>query len=537
MIFNSIEYLIFLPIVYFVYCRLSHRPQNIFLLVASYLFYGWWDVRFLYLITLSTSIDYCCGLLISNGVLTRRQALTSLGYAVLSAVCFVAVGGYLLGESLQESVTLSLLGVCVVSLLLGFVWVLQLAKGNTVSTKVWVGFSVATNLSILGVFKYFNFFVDSMQSGLTAFGVGETSLGSLNILLPVGISFYTFQTISYSIDLYRKKVSACERYLDFALFVSYFPQLVAGPIERASHLLPMVQTPRKIERCQVVRGCKLISYGLFKKVVIADGLAGAVESVYGSTGGVSGLDITLATLLFAVQIYCDFSGYSDIARGTSKLFGIDLLKNFNLPYFSRSPSEFWQRWHISLSSWLRDYLYIPLGGNRGGSLATYKNLTLTMVLGGLWHGAAWNYALWGMYHGVLLSVYRAVPEYIFSRLNNFAITRIIWFLGGIAVFFCFTLYGWLLFRAVSLEQIAHFTGVLFLDGFLVGGLSMDVPPFSALLGLPILVGYELTSFSRESGYRLPNVLTCLKPVLVGGMIFIFIASLSAPPAQFIYFQF
>jgi alginate O-acetyltransferase complex protein AlgI len=250
----------------------------------------------------------------------------------------------------------------------------------------------------LGFFKYFNFFIDSGENAFRLIGIDPTNL-RLAVLLPVGISFYTFQSLSYTIDVYRKRIVPTSRFWDFALFVAYFPPLVAGPIERAWHLLPQLSKPRRIRLAQSMDGIVLILLGLFKKVAIADGVAPAVDSVFNSSGAVSQSDVMLATLLFAVQIFCDFSGYSDIARGVSKLFGIELIVNFHLPYFSKNPSEFWRCWHISLSSWLRDYLYIPLGGNRPGGTRTYFNLFLTLLLGGLWHGAAWNYVLWGSVSG------------------------------------------------------------------------------------------------------------------------------------------
>ncbi len=540
MIFNSIEFFIFLPIVYLIYCRLAHRPQNLFLLAASYFFYGWWDIRFLYLITLSTSVDYCCGILIDKGKISNRQLTSAVGYVLLSGIGFLGIGNYILEHDLLQTLWMTAAGV---GASFGFFFlVLALERREQGLSmehkkKIYLATSLIVNLGILGAFKYFNFFVDSAQTLLGGLGFADVSLVTLNVLLPVGISFYTFQTMSYSIDVYRGKLKPCEGYLDFALYVSYFPQLVAGPIERASHLLPEILSPRKLNMQQTIDGICLIGYGLFKKVVIADGLAGAVDAVYGTSGVVTSADIAIATLFFALQIYCDFSGYTDIARGVSKMLGIELMLNFRLPYFSRSPSEFWQRWHISLSSWLRDYLYIPLGGNRGGSFATYKNLMTTMILGGLWHGAAWNFVLWGGYHGLLLCVYRAVPESFHAWWLRSRFREYFGFWISMALFFVFTLYGWLLFRAVSFEQIATFTGALLHLKGLGDPLTVPMPPFSALLGLPILVGYELVSFAAERGRYPLAPLRFLKPLLHGLMLFAFVASLSTPPAQFIYFQF
>ena len=229
----------------------------------------------------------------------------------------------------------------------------------------------------------------------------------LNIVLPVGVSFYTFQSLSYTIDIYRKQFKPTDRFFDFALFVAYFPQLQAGPIERGRQLIPQLSRPRLLNIDQISRGMYLIVLGFFKKIAIADGVAPIVDQVFGSNGRVSWIDVIVGAVLFAVQIYCDFSGYTDIARGLSKMFGIDLMVNFNQPYFATNPQDFWRRWHISLSTWLRDYLYVPLGGNRGGLLFVCRNLMITMLLGGLWHGAAWNFVLWGFYQGALLCTYRS----------------------------------------------------------------------------------------------------------------------------------
>ena len=359
----------------------------------------------------------------------------------------------------------------------------------------------------------------------------------LNIILPVGISFYTFQTMSYTIDIYRGKLKATNRFWDFALFVCYFPQLVAGPIERASDLLPRLLNPRTLSFHQSTRGVFLILFGFFKKIALADGLAGSVNAIYETTGAVSWLDVVLATLLFTFQIYCDFSSYSDIARGTSKLLGIELMTNFNLPYFSKNPSEFWSRWHISLSSWLRDYLYIPLGGNRRGNFITYRNLMTTMVLGGLWHGAGWNFILWGFYQGFLLCIYRVfTPNYKNKSPCNNGRRDYLVEIATSLLFFCFTCYGWMLFRANSLEQVITFTKTLFFD---LGNwtLIMPKPTFPALLGLPILIGYELIQYhSKNSRFYL------YYPAMARGAFYAILTTLilmgtSNAPAQFIYFQF
>lgn len=388
MIFNSIEYFLFLSIVLTLYFILPTKLQNRMLLIASYFFYGWWDWRFLSLIFISTVVDYFCGIHIYNR------------------------------SSKQEK-------------------------------KKFVTISVVVNLSILGFFKYYNFFSESLVIALTTMGL-SVSFTTLNIILPVGISFYTFQTMTYSIDIYRGNTKPTNDFLDFALFVSFFPQLVAGPIERARTLLPQIINKRLFKVNQFIRGIQLIFWGMFKKVFIADNLGVIVDQIY-SNPNASGSEYILATFAFAFQIYGDFSGYSDIARGTAKCLGIELMLNFKQPYISINPSDFWRRWHISLSTWLKDYLYIPLGGNRLGTWNTYRNLFLTMLLGGLWHGAAWNFVIWGAYHGTLLIVYRNIynPKMEYP-LNPFQ------FLTGLLnvfIMFSFICIGWIFFRAQNLEMI------------------------------------------------------------------------------------
>ncbi len=386
------------------------------------------------------------------------------------------------------------------------------------------------NLCLLAFFKYANFLIDSAGELITVLG-GDPAGWHLDIVLPVGISFYTFQTMSYTIDVYRGKLAACDRIVPFALFVTYFPQLVAGPIERATHLLPLLSNTRQLCWRQSVEGLYLIVFGLFKKVAIANGVAPAVNSVYSGTGTASAVDVVAATVLFAVQIFCDFSGYSDIARGTSKLFGVELMRNFRVPYMAKSPSEFWQRWHISLSSWLRDYLYIPLGGNRGSTAATYRNLTLTMLLGGLWHGAAWNFVLWGAFHGAILCLHRmlAGPQArpVVGLLRRTVTT---------VAFFGVTCYGWLLFRAESFTQIVEFTTAVFTGA---GGLSHQIarPTLAAMLGLPLLVAVEAMDYRVGTSAAYHRSTPMQRGLFLAATVFILLMGTSNAPQQFIYFQF
>jgi len=562
--FNSLTYARFLGAVLLLYHSLRHRSQNYMLLVASYLFYGWWDTRFLFLIVVSTAVDYAAGLIIDRGRLTRIQRLKPSVYVIAAAIAFVwpdwaAFEGA--DASWFERIASSLrgtevgfwtvLGTVVAVIVANALYPVFIAASEERRRKTFVVVSMISNLGILGVFKYFNFFIDSAYGAL-GFLNWDPAVLRLDIVLPVGISFYTFQTMSYTIDIYRRKMSSTDNFLDFALFVTYFPQLVAGPIERASHLLPAIQAPRTTRFDDVTRGCYLILFGLFKKVAIADGVATSVDAVYGIRGDVTGTDVYLATFLFAFQIYCDFSGYSDIARGSSKLLGIEVMTNFDKPYFSTNPSEFWRRWHISLSSWLRDYLYIPLGGNRLTETKTYRNLMLTMMLGGLWHGAEWNFVVWGIYHGGILGIHRwfsdgrrpIEPEpgaplhpARWSRLQK---------MGLILLFFQATLYGWLLFRAqalyagddlvmTSFGQVAWFTKELFTDWS--WSTIVPRPTFSALLGMPLLVAYEIIEYRAGTVHWYARMPVVFRGALYAVMVLLIVLGTSNAPAQFIYFQF
>ena len=543
MLFNSIEYLIFLPIVLCLYWLSSHRIQNRLLLVSSYIFYGLWDIRFLFLIVLSTGIDYLMGILISKNLLTKTQFLKSTGYIFISAIVYLLISwppashlfstnqNFLSGFSINNN------GIEIIFLLL-IVWIICTylvmhvisALSLEKKKKIYVAISISANLLILAFFKYYNFFIDSAEDVISYIG-GDAQLFHLNIILPVGISFYTFQTMSYSLDIYRGKIKATEHFFDFALFVAYFPQLVAGPIERASNLLPRILNKRKANYEQISRGIFLILWGLFKKIAIADGVAGSVNSIYNTTGNVSTLDIIFATVLFAIQIYCDFSAYSDIARGTSKLLGIELMRNFNLPYFSTNPSEFWRRWHISLSSWLRDYLYIPLGGSRGSNLKIYRNLMITMLLGGLWHGAAWNYILWGAYQGAILSIHRYFT-YGKEIINSSILSLVV----KIMFFFAITCYGWLLFRATSFAQISELTSILLFNW---DDLTINIkrPTLGALLALPILILFEYAVYNSKNIQFYKILSRPLAGSAIAMVLLLIAMGLSNEPSQFIYFQF
>ena len=476
MLFNELNFWIFFAVVFAAYTVLPHRAQNRMLLIASYFFYGAWDWRFLGLILFSTVVDYLVGLrMVAESNQSRRRRLLQV--------------------------------------------------------------SLVVNLGMLGIFKYFGFFVDSFHALLHSIGY-EANPITISIILPVGISFYTFQTLSYTIDIYRRELRPTRDFFDFALFVAFFPQLVAGPIERASNLLPNILTPRMVTWEAIGRGAVLCLVGLIKKVVIADGVAPSVDAVYASSDP-SRLDIVFATWLFAIQIYCDFSGYTDIARGVAKMLGFGLMRNFAQPYFAVNPQEFWRRWHISLSTWLRDYLYISLGGNRGGRWRTYRNLMATMTLGGLWHGAAWNFVAWGIYQGVLLSAHRAMAGrrgHSGEGLRR-GVAGWIWRVAAAVLFFQAVCYGWLLFRAESFGQIVDFTGRLF--GVVTTPETLTIPalPFAAMVAIGFVFLWDVVI--EVSG--LPRFYALL-PITVraatyAGMVYLLAFGATTTTAAFIYFQF
>jgi D-alanyl-lipoteichoic acid acyltransferase DltB (MBOAT superfamily) len=401
MVFTSLHFVAFFVVIYALYRALPHRAQNVMLLLASYYFYGAWDWRFLSLLLGSTVVDYFVGRYLGREARQRRR---------------------------KAALVLSLL----------------------------------FNLGMLGFFKYFDFFEESLVE-LGALVGWQFHPFTLDVILPIGISFYTFMTISYVIDVYRRDIDPTSHPLDFALFVAYFPHLVAGPILRASLLLPQIARPRSVSPAQVSSGLWLIGWGCFQKMVVADNLAPLVDTVFGASATPSGADVLVAAWAFAFQIYGDFAGYSNIARGTSRMMGIELNVNFRFPYFVISPQEFWRHWHISLSTWLRDYLYIPLGGSQHGRWRTHRNLMITMALGGLWHGAAWTFVLWGLYQGWVLVVARVIDRWS-SRLGlvireGVNLPRL---LAGF-VMFQVTCYGWLIFRAESMDQLGRFSHLLLSD--------------------------------------------------------------------------
>lgn len=390
MIFNSLTFLVFIFVFVLIYYNLKSRPRLYFTLFSSYFFYGWWDWRFLSLILISTLIDF---------IVARKIELTN----------------------------------------------------SKQTRKRLLALSMISNLGILGFFKYFNFFIDSFNEFMQIFGLHGSSF-TLNIILPVGISFYTFQSMSYTIDVYRNGIKAESDFLRFATYIAFFPQLVAGPIVRAVDFLPQLNGNIRFSKTRVLNGLDIVMAGYFKKVVVADSLAPVVDQVFAAPNNFSSIQLIIGVFFYSFQIYCDFSGYSDIAIGIAKILGFKFPQNFNIPYISKNFSEFWRRWHISLSSWLRDYLYISLGGNRRGKMGTYLNNMITMLLGGLWHGANWTFLFWGFLHGFYLILQRLIIS-IRQRIGLYSsngVFRLLDVTVSVTTVYLFTCIAWIFFRSQTI---------------------------------------------------------------------------------------
>jgi len=408
MLFNSFEFLVFLPIVFLAYWFVfrERRWQNMLVVVASYMFYGWWDWRFLFLIALTSLCSYGSGLLLEHF------------------------------EGQQQ-------------------------KRRLVSVS-----NIVLNIGILGVFKYYNFFVENFDALLGALG-WYLDWVTMDIILPVGISFYTFQALSYTIDVYQKRIPATHDPVEFFAYISFFPQLVAGPIERATNLLPQFQQKRHFDYAKAVDGCRQMLWGFLKKLVIADNCAIVVNYYWDSYADLPGLTLFLLGVLFTFQIYCDFSGYSDIAIGCAQLFGFNLMRNFNFPYFSRSIPEFWRRWHISLTSWFRDYIYIPLGGSRCDQWKVIRNIFIVWAISGLWHGANWTFICWGLFHATLLAIYNLLN--INTKYKN--VVAYGHYLPNVkealqvALTFILVVIGWIIFRSETMTQAADYLSAMVTNKF------------------------------------------------------------------------
>lgn len=494
MLFNSITFLLFLLIVFLLYWYAFNnnlKTQNFFILVCSYIFYGWWDWRFLLLIVFTSFCSWLSGLLIQN----RRLTDQSIDMAESRMYCK---------------------------------WV--------------VGINIVLNLIILGFFKYYNFFVDNLVDAFAEVGI-NLQVSTLKIILPVGISFYTFQALSYSIDVYRKQIAPTRDVISFFAYISFFPQLVAGPIERATHLLPQFYYPRTFNYANAVDGLRQILWGFFKKVVVADNCAILVNSIFENQEIANGSTLLLGAILFTFQIYGDFSGYSDIALGTARLFGFDLMRNFNVPYFSRDIAEFWRRWHISLNTWFRDYIYIPLGGSRGGKLKTARNTLIIFIVSGFWHGANWTYIIWGVYHGLLflplillgknrkytgaISPNRILPS--FTEFRQMIVTFVI------------VMIGWIIFRATDIHS-----AMIFLKGICSPSLftlpnTKDLGignfiPFGCFIFIGIMLLIEWIQRNKAHGLDID-----IPSPIYRWMVYVFLIMciffLQGVQETFIYFQF
>ncbi|WP_053977516.1 MBOAT family O-acyltransferase [Mangrovimonas xylaniphaga] len=475
MLFNSLTFAVFLPLVFMLYWfvfRHSLKRQNVLVLLASYVFYGWWDWRFLGLILLSTLVDFFVGL--------------------------------------------------------------QLRKTETPKQrKFYLLLSLCVNLGLLGFFKYYHFFIESWIDAWSLFGI-QMHASTLEIILPVGISFYTFQTLSYTIDVYRKQLEATRDFLQFATFVAFFPQLVAGPIERASHLLPQFANARRFDADFAYSGISLIIWGLFKKVVVADNCAFFVNQIFEGYGHLNSAELFLGVLLFGIQIYGDFSGYSDIAIGVGRLFGFSLQTNFAFPYFSRSISEFWRRWHISLSSWFRDYVYIPLGGSRGSLGMHARNICVVFLVSGLWHGANWTFLVWGAVHAFLF----LVPLLFKVSQNHGRETQLAGYqFPSMLLTFLMVCLAWVFFRADSVPIAWDMLGKIFsFEGHSLGVFYKNSKSLLfaviTVVGIFVLWLYE---FLAVQGNQQEVRLSRYHAIFIG--VLIVFMGVYKNPSDFIYFQF
>ncbi len=482
MLFNSVAFAIFIPLVFFLYWfvfKKDFKYQNKLLLISSYYFYSCWDYRFLFLLIFSTSLDYYSGIKISD------------------------------------------------------------SKNSSIK-KIWFWISVVINLGFLCVFKYYNFFAVSFADAFGQFGL-NVNVSTLNVILPVGISFYTFHGLSYVIDIYNDKIKAERNFVDYSVFVSFFPLLVAGPIERATHLLPQIQKERKFNYSDAVDGLRQILWGLFKKIVIADNCATFANIIFNDSSSYNGSTLVLGALFFTFQIYCDFSGYSDIALGTARLFGITLLRNFAFPYFSRDIAEFWRKWHISLSTWFRDYVYIPLGGSKLNIWGKIRNTFIIFLISGFWHGANWTFIFWGALNAMYF-----LPSLIFkrNRLNLDIVAQgktlpsINEFLA-MSITFTLTVFAWIFFRAENLNHAFNYIATIFTFSLFKNpyfpGIGLAVPTFFLTF---IFILFEWSG--RENQYAIQKTFSSYPKWIRLLFYFLLISAIlifNGETQEFIYFQF
>ncbi len=479
MLFNSIDFAIFLPIVFILYWFVTNKNfkyQNILLLISSYFFYACWDYRFLFLLIFSTFLDYFTGLKMHEADSPKMK-------------------------------------------------------------KFWFWLSISVNLGFLGIFKYYNFFAGSFADALGHLGL-KVNVWTIQVILPVGISFYTFHGLSYVIDIYNNKIKPVKNFIDYSVFVSFFPLLVAGPIERATHLLPQIQKPRYFDYSKAVDGLKQILWGLFKKIVIADNSAAFANLIFNHSSDYSGSTLVLGALFFTFQIYCDFSGYSDIALGTARLFGIELLRNFAFPYFSRDIAEFWRRWHISLSSWFRDYLYIPLGGSKGGTWMKVRNTFIIFIVSGFWHGANWTFIIWGALNAIYF-----LPLLLSNKnRNNLETVAQGKYLPtpkellNMVITFGLTVFAWIFFRANNLEHALSYISEIFSSSLFTTPTARPNGSLFILAFVFLIIewsGRENQYALANLGVRWPKAIRWVTYHAIALTIFYF----AGTKQQFIYFQF
>lgn len=477
MLFNSIEYLLFLPIVVILYWWLNKREllyQNTFLLLMSYLFYGMWNWKFLFLLIFSTLLDYYSAIKINQSHSKSRK-------------------------------------------------------------KFWLILSVGINLGFLGLFKYFNFFSDIVTDVKHLFGL-NSSIARLDVLLPVGISFYTFHGLSYVFDCYNEKIVVRKNFIDYGLFVSFFPLLVAGPIERANHLLPQIERKRTFTELNAVNGLRQILWGLFKKIVIADNCAIFANTIFDNYPDYSGSTLLVGAVLFAFQIYGDFSGYSDIALGSAKLMGFDLLKNFSFPYFSRNLAEFWKRWHISLSSWFRDYLYIPLGGNKTGTLKRVVNVMIVFLVSGFWHGANWTFIAWGVLNSIFVVIDNFILKTKFEGIvaNGRKIPSLKEVAQVLSTFLLVSIL-WIFFRAETITEAVDYIKRIFTEALFK---LPEVRPSIVFILVFVLLIFEWLGRHRDFAFQnMYNIKSKYLRWFIYNAILAIILLFGATPQTFIYFQF
>ena len=474
MLFNSFEFVIFFILVFIIYWKLLGEKlilQNIFLLTVSYIFYGWWSKTFLLIIFSITLLDFIYGF--------------------------------------------------------------QVASKNNTKSKIFLWLCIINNLGILFLFKYYNFFANEIQFFFSKIGLSiHPTL--INIVLPIGISFYTFHGMSYIIDIYNRKQRPISNFIDYSLFVSFFPLLIAGPIERANHLLPQIQKKRYFNYIQVVEGCRLVLWGLFKKVVIADGLAIISDEIFNNYSNHNGFSLIYGAIAFSFQIYADFSGYSDMAKGLAKMLGFEILSNFNFPYFSKNISEFWKKWHTSLTSWFRDYLFIPMGGSKRSNIITIRNIFIVFMISALWHGASWNFLIWGFIHAICYLPLYLLKNSSSEKLNRSIISKFIK-LFKIIITFSFVTFAWIFFRSEGVSNALNYINRLFFN--FTDGVSFSRKESFSIFYIIFLLIIDYFLSKNNNSLSLQIKSRTIRWLFYSFLIFLIGIYMQTNTTNFIYFQF